>query len=76
MFGPVGQKKMNSLMKGQIKMNWNEMTTDERLKFCDERMSLEFFFLRTAKEWNELSPTTQLILKSAGILNKGLWEKC
>jgi hypothetical protein len=39
-------------------------------------MSLEFFFLRTAKEWNELSPTTQLILKSAGILNKGLWEKC
>ena len=51
-------------------MNWNTMTESERLQFCDEWCSE----LRTKLPWEELSPTSQLILQHSGITNKGYYD--
>ena len=54
-------------------MKWNESTTEERLAFCDEHARF-LFGIRTAIEWDTMSPTTQLLLKLEGVTDKAVWE--
>jgi hypothetical protein len=55
-------------------MDWTVLTELEREQFC-ERHSKALWGLFTCLEWNELSPTSQLLLKEAGITNKAIYER-
>ena len=54
-------------------MNWKDATPDERIAFC-EAHGATLFNIRTGKEWDELSPTTQLLLRVVGVTNKAVYE--
>jgi hypothetical protein len=54
-------------------MNWKTTTTEERLKFCETHGRF-LFGIRTALEWDDLSPTTQLFLRMEGVTNKAVYE--
>jgi hypothetical protein len=50
-------------------MDWNELTLPERIKLSK---TVE---LSTCLQWEDMSPTTQLLLRLfAGVTNKPMWE--
>ena len=54
-------------------MNWKESTPEERIAFCDEHAK-DLFGIRTAIEWDTMSPTTQLLLHLEGVTDKCIFE--
>jgi hypothetical protein len=57
----------------ETQMNWKDATPGERIAFC-EAHGATLFNIRTGKEWDELSPTTQLLLRDVGVTNKAVYE--
>jgi hypothetical protein len=51
-------------------MKWSELTKEERFRFCEEKCPE----LHTCLDWNDLSPTSQLLLKVSGITDKAIYE--
>ena len=54
-------------------MNWKNSTVEERLAFCEEHARF-LFDIRTQLDWEELSPTTQLLLRMEGVTDKAIYE--
>ena len=52
-------------------MDWDQFTINERLAFCRQHFGI---MLATTLPWADLSPTTQLLLKSVGITSKAVYE--
>jgi hypothetical protein len=57
----------------ETQMNWKESTPEERIAFCDEHAK-DLFGIRTAIEWDTMSPTTQLLLHLEGVSDKCIFE--
>lgn len=51
-------------------MIWKNMTAQERLDFCKAHPGC---MLQTCLEWNDLSPTSQVLLKMSGIEDEPVW---